>query len=216
MASYREQLQQAVERTDKWKLSCLSSALMGDWAHHPKEHGFTLQCDPESWAKASRAMPHPPEIRANACAPVHLGAVTQLMIEGLQWAPVITVGDVLIDAKPCFNVTRNGLRRYLREGPEATDSINFHVWLTFADLTIFDLTIIPWQLRQAGAPMDLSRPDGLALLGDPDELQPEYEHRPMLIGPEFLWATGSVYPVAKTVYARAEKAWAERGFVQRA
>lgn len=209
MTTYREQLKDSVELTEKWNLQCLGLLRMTDWVNHDEKHGFTLNSNPEYWAEFSRALPQHPEIRANACAPVHIFAQSQIMLMGNEWAPVLTIGDISVDGQSCFNVSRSTMRRYFRNGPEKNAQINIHVWLTFADLTIFDLTIIPWLLRQHNEPMDLNRPDGLAVLGDPDELKPQYEYRPMLIGPEFLWKTGTLEPETKKIHTATEIKWAQ-------
>lgn len=216
MSSYRQQLQEAVVRTEKWNLSCLSSRMMGEWAHHDESNGFTLNCDADYFTKFSRAVPVPPEVRATSCAPVHFGALIQMMAMAWEWPPVITIGDVLVGGSPCFNVNRNSLRQELRRGEKATGRVHIHVWLTFADLTILDLTLIPWVLRRQGDPIDMRAPHGLALLGDPDQLKPTFEHRPMLIGPGFLCRTGTLHAGAEHLYAQAEAAWAETRRASRA
>jgi hypothetical protein len=215
MGKYRETMKQALERTEKWELGSPSSALMARWVAHGEEHGFKLNSSHEWWAGFSRALPDPPELRANACGPMHLVALMELRKLGIEFAPLLTVGDVLIDGEPCFGVNRTTLRRCLRAGPGRDESIGLHVWLTFPDFTVVDFTIVSWTLRQRGEPMDLGRPDALMVLGDPDALAPGMEYRPLLVGPEFLWKTGVFQPGVEQHYAAVEREWIRRMIAER-
>ncbi len=210
MGKYREAMREALQRTRKWELESPSSKLMATWVAHGEEGGFKLNNSHEWWAGFSRAIPDPPEFRANACGPVHLVALMELRKFGVEHPPLLTVGDVLIDGEPCFGVNRTSLRRYLRAGAGTDESIDVHVWLTFPDLTVVDFTIVPWKLRQDDEPMDLGRPDALMVLGDPDAMAPRREYRPMLVGPEFLWRTGMFRPGVEQQYAAVERQWLSR------
>ncbi len=205
--TYRDRIKAAVDRTERWKLESLCSKRAREWAHH--DEPFTLNNNVEWWREFGRRLPVPAEQRALSCAPVHYIALVELLSGGMRWSPVLTIGEVLVKGKACFGVHRTSLRRELRKGPLADGCIRIHVWLTFADLTIYDLTLLPWLHRQRGEPMDLQREDAMCLIGDPDSMAPEYEYRPHLVGPEFLWRTGTLQPMTEPLFKQAQLAWAE-------
>lgn len=97
----------------------------------------------------------------------------------------------------------------LRKGPESTDTIDIHVWLTWPDLTIFDLTLLPAMLHEAGDALDLERPDGLALIGRSDELAPDRTYVPTLVGDAFLWRIGAINSFGQQRFERAQLSWIE-------
>lgn len=215
MGRYREALRSALERTHNWGLDDVSTKLMSLWVEHGEAHGIKVNSPPEFWSAFSRVIPEPPEFRANACGPIHLTPLVELRRLIPDTAPLLTIGDVHLDGEPCFAVTRQMLRSYLRAGPGTDASIDLHIWLTFPDLTVLDLTIIPWSLRQRDQPMDLGRPDALMVLGDPDAMAPGMEYRPMLVGPEFLWRTGVFRPGVEQAYAAVEREWIRRLIAER-
>lgn len=59
-------------------------------------------------------------------------------------APVaITIGNVVYDGKDVYQVSQSSLKRTINEGFQPDKSLELHVWLTFPNMTILDLTIVP-------------------------------------------------------------------------
>jgi len=54
----------------------------------------------------------------------------------------LSVGDVSMDGTPIFNASRTSLSEAMRNGISTVDAPAFHVWLTLADMTVIDLTLI--------------------------------------------------------------------------
>lgn len=60
----------------------------------------------------------------------------------------VTLGDVSINGKPVFNASRDSIREAVQNGVSADSPLDFHVWLTFGNLQILDLTVIPSLLNK--------------------------------------------------------------------
>ncbi|MCE8010808.1 hypothetical protein [Billgrantia desiderata] len=74
-------------------------------------------------------------------------------------APVaITVGDVKYKGEEIYQVSKSSVKRVMRKGFCRDESLNVHVWLTFSNMTVLDLTIVPTLLSK-----------GLASLRDFDD-----------------------------------------------
>lgn len=55
----------------------------------------------------------------------------------------ITVGSVEFKGKPLYPVSKSSIRRTLAEGFNPDRELDLHVWLTFPNMRVLDLTIIP-------------------------------------------------------------------------
>lgn len=165
---------------------------------------------PSSVTQYSRDLPFSPRARDAACAGVHLFALSRFYADGVPIPPVVTVGNVSVDGEPRYVVTRQGLRHLLRTGPEAKDIINVHMWLTFADFTILDLTLLSGLELESGEEPTTEREDGLAILGQPQELKPRLTYSPMLVGEEFAWRIGATHPEFKAQFKLTQNVWKQR------
>jgi len=59
-------------------------------------------------------------------------------------APVaITVGNVKYKGQEIYQVSRSSVKRIMAKGFCPDESLDVHVWLTFSNMTVLDLTIIP-------------------------------------------------------------------------
>lgn len=59
-------------------------------------------------------------------------------------APVaITVGNVRYKGREVYQVSRSSVKRIMAKGFCPDESLDVHVWLTFSNMTVLDLTIIP-------------------------------------------------------------------------
>lgn len=59
-------------------------------------------------------------------------------------APVyITIGTVEYKGQEVYSVSRSSVKKIISKGFRPEDSLDVHVWLTFSNMTVLDLTIIP-------------------------------------------------------------------------
>ncbi|MBE0503654.1 MAG: hypothetical protein IBX46_05925 [Desulfuromonadales bacterium] len=59
-------------------------------------------------------------------------------------APVaITVGNVKYKGKEVYQVSKSSVKRIMAKGFCPNESLEVHVWLTFSNMTVLDLTIVP-------------------------------------------------------------------------
>lgn len=59
-------------------------------------------------------------------------------------APVaITIGNVKYRGKEIYKVSRSSVKRVMAKGFCPNESLEVHVWLTFSNMTVLDLTIVP-------------------------------------------------------------------------
>ena len=205
MDAYKDSLTKAVGRTRSWGLETRGSTLTQFYLD--RDFGELAKPSTEVLVRLSREFAFPVEQRPGSCAPVHLMALAMFYEMGLPFPPVLTIGNVMVDGKPRYTVSRQGLRPHLREGTRAAGTIFVHMWLTWADSTILDLTILPALAREAGEPLDPGRPDGLALIGQPQELKPRFTYLPSLVGTAFVWAVGAVQGAAETHFKATEERW---------
>jgi len=204
-------MKEALKRTAAWGLECPASHYTGEALERaPSGQRIGKVFDfYRLFEEYSRNFPFPPEIRANACAEVHPMAAAHLMSLEFPHFPCLTIGDVFWSGDSCFRVEEARLRDFLDAGPSKEHGVAFHAWLTFPDLTIYDLSFVPWQCRQNREYMDRSDEGGLGLFGVSEDMvrRAKIEHRPFLIGPELLWRTTSSNPMTEANYRRAEATW---------
>ncbi|MGC8121552.1 hypothetical protein [Marinobacter sp. VGCF2001] len=60
----------------------------------------------------------------------------------------ITVGSVEFKGTPLYPVSKSSLRRTLAEGFDPNRELDLHVWLTFPNMRVLDLTIVPTLLEK--------------------------------------------------------------------
>lgn len=203
MDDYKAALRKALDRTQKWKLDTRNCVMLDQYLSADLDE----KASKEALVRFSRDFMFDVEQRAGQCAAVHLMALAVFYDMRMPAPPVMTVGDVLVDGVPRYKVTRQGLRRHIREGRGAGGIINAHMWLTFPDFTILDLTVLPAIAGEAAEALDLGRPDGLAVIGQPPELKPGLVYKPMLVGEGFIKATGTIQPFGEAMFAQSFEAW---------
>ncbi|EHA17520.1 hypothetical protein HAL1_01110, partial [Halomonas sp. HAL1] len=106
-------------------------------------------------------------------------------------APVaITVGNVKYKDREIYQVSRSSVKRIMAKGFCPDDSLDVHVWLTFSNMTVLDLTIIPTLLSK-----------GLASTSDFNDLRyviweeggdSDFEYIPVLQHNNFMYAVDKV------------------------
>ena len=96
----------------------------------------------------------------------------------------LTVGDVSFDGQKLFDVSRSTLKSAVAQGISTQDKPLFHVWLTLADMTIIDLTIINQlvSLNQIRTPAS----DDEWLNVWRAERKGRFDYHPMLVDDDFL------------------------------
>ncbi len=96
----------------------------------------------------------------------------------------LTVGDVSLDGQRLFNASRTTIGTAVEKGISTADEPTFHVWLTLADMTVIDLTLV----RQLAASGKLPEPaDADAWLTVwRQERKGRFDYHPILIDDDFL------------------------------
>ena len=96
----------------------------------------------------------------------------------------LTVGDVSFDGQKLFDSSRSSLELAVAQGISTQDKPLFHVWLTLADMTIVDLTIINQlvSLNQIRTPAS----DDEWLHVWRAERKGRFDYHPMLVDDDFL------------------------------
>ena len=96
----------------------------------------------------------------------------------------LTVGDVSFNGQKLFDVSHGTLESAVAQGISTKDKQRFHVWLTLADMTIVDLTIINQlvSLNQIRTPAS----DEEWLNVWRAERKGRFDYHPMLVDDDFL------------------------------
>lgn len=193
MSGYIQDLVAALKRTHEWNLACAGSEMLlrllpVDPTTLPVPQRELVQ----HW---SRELQMAPIERVGNCAATHYNTLMHIMPGGVPMLPVLTIGDVLVDGKPRYNVTRNSLRQLLRKG-RSRAVMPIHVWLTWPDMTVMDLTLLSSMAYHAGEDLDLAREDALVLYGADDLARHRLTYRPWLVGERVLHEVGALMPGA--------------------
>lgn len=109
----------------------------GPCVHIPPDAGFALHALP-TIGRAVNSYPYKYEDIRVQCAAIHL-----TLYDDPRWdAPcVLTVGDVEVDGKRAYDASYEGLDEELRGLHRNSTTISpCHVWLTFPDMHIVDVT----------------------------------------------------------------------------
>jgi len=110
---------------------------------------------------AQRYVERTPDPLANRCHTVSYSFRETFLMNplfgGVPHDPCITVGNVFHRGVSLFPTTRDSLRAMIEAGPQPGRDMATHVWITFPDMTVFDLTLLP-TLRRRG---DHDGPDDL-------------------------------------------------------
>lgn len=98
----------------------------------------------------------------------------------------LTVGDVSLDGKRLFNASRETISTAVDQGISTIDTPKFHVWLTLADMTVIDLTIVRQLVASGAIPEPSSEQDASWLTVWREERKGRFDYHPILIDDDFL------------------------------
>lgn len=96
----------------------------------------------------------------------------------------LTIGDVSFDGKPLFNATQATLQSCVSDGISTGDRQRFHVWLTLADMTVIDLSIVAYLVEHQLLSEPVRSEDWLNVWRA--ERQGRFDYHPLLIDDAFL------------------------------
>ncbi len=98
----------------------------------------------------------------------------------------LTVGDVSVDGHRLYNTTQETISAAVTTGISTVDTPKFHVWLTLADMTVIDLTLV----RQLATMGRISEPQSIEperwLTVWREERKGNLDYHPILIDDDFL------------------------------
>ena len=102
----------------------------------------------------------------------------------------VTIGDISWNGRSVYGTTRDSIKESLSPQPSnAPSRQKFHVWLTFGNLQILDLTVVPSLLRQ-----EIAKPtefkDKLLISTKPRRTS-KLRYTPLLVHNDFLSLVGS-------------------------
>ena len=130
------------------------------------------------------------------CGAVHFFAAYAIGAERKVDVPYVTIGDVLVKGNPRYGASYQKLKQDVRQGPSRTGKIDCHVWLTFPDMVILDLSLGVGLGYDQEADLDESKKDSYVIWGSPKELAERsgFDYRPYLVGYFFLFQSGMIEP----------------------
>lgn len=96
----------------------------------------------------------------------------------------LTVGDVSYKSQKLFNVSRDTMKSAVANGISTQDKQLFHVWLTLADMTVIDLTIVNQLLTRNL--MQQTDVDVQRLSVWRPERKGDFDYHPVLVDDDFL------------------------------
>lgn len=96
----------------------------------------------------------------------------------------LTVGDVSFKGKKLFDASRQTMKSVVANGISTKDKQLFHVWLTLADMSVVDLTIIN-QLTIKGLLQESDSNNQLLNVWR-SERKGDFEYHPLLVDDDFL------------------------------
>lgn len=144
-----------------------------------------LKCAAEDYLNKQGSL----SMLANSCHGLshafHLiwGSLTKNNFEvGSTFPLSVTIGNVFYKNENIYNLSKSSLKRILNEGKHTEKSLDVHVWLTWDDMTVLDLSIISTLIRRE----KLDRPDdgSLALIWTEDD-PGDYWFEPILVDNDF-------------------------------
>ncbi|MFA5762949.1 MAG: hypothetical protein WC931_05175 [Bacilli bacterium] len=130
------------------------------------------------------------------CGAVHFCAIQQIYSTREIDMPYVTIGDVLVRGKPRYGASYQKLKQAKRHGLGKNENIDCHVWLTFPDMTIFDLTLGVGLAYEREKVLVDEQKDCCVIWGKPEELLKKngLDYRPYLVGHLFLFQSGMLEP----------------------
>ncbi|MDZ4202855.1 MAG: hypothetical protein U1C96_12010 [Gallionella sp.] len=94
----------------------------------------------------------------------------------------VTIGNVFYRDENIYNLSKSSLKRILNEGKRLDTSLNVHVWLTWDDMTVVDLSIVSTLVGRGK--LAQSEVDSLALIWT-EEAPGDYRFEPILVDNDF-------------------------------
>lgn len=87
---------------------------------------------------------------ANQCHNVSQQFFNNWMSQELgEIAPIsITIGNISFDNEEIYTVSKSSIKKTINEGFNPNKSLDLHVWLTFQNMKVLDLTIVPTLIRK--------------------------------------------------------------------
>jgi hypothetical protein len=96
----------------------------------------------------------------------------------------ITIGDIMFNGKPVFGATKDTIRDDIARGSDTDAPLNLHVWLTFGNMQIMDLTAVPSLLsKQIARHADFR---GQTLISTKPRKTSKLQYKPILVYNDFL------------------------------
>ena len=96
----------------------------------------------------------------------------------------ITIGNVFYKDKNIYNLSKSKLKCIINEGPSLEKSLDVHVWITFENMTVFDLTIMP-TLFHRGLISEEELKNNPVLIWRED-IESDFNYTPLLVDNEFM------------------------------
>ena len=123
------------------------------------------------------------EAIANKCHSLSSGFLaTWQQVDTGDFPLTITIGNVFYKGENIFNLSKSSLKRTLNEGVVTDKALNAHVWLTWDDTTVVDLSIISTLIRREKLVPSNGMP--LALIWS-DHEPGDYWFEPLLVDNNF-------------------------------
>jgi len=124
-----------------------------------------------------------PEVIANRCHSLSNGFLaTWRRVDDGAYPLAITIGNVFYKGENIFNLSKSSLKSTLNEGIATDKPLNAHVWLTWDDTTVVDLSIISTLIRREKITPSKGMP--LALIWSDNE-PGDYWFEPLLVDNNF-------------------------------
>ncbi|MEI4931117.1 hypothetical protein [Aeromonas caviae] len=105
---------------------------------------------------AQRFIENSPQSLENLCH-----SVSQQFYENWMSQPIgdvvpvaITVGNVKFRNREIYKVSKSSIKKTIARGFCPDESLELHVWLTFSNMTVLDLTIVPTLIYKGLASLD--------------------------------------------------------------
>ncbi|MGR5235247.1 hypothetical protein [Vibrio rotiferianus] len=91
----------------------------------------------------------------------------------------LTIGNVYYKGSNVYETSKAKIKQMVKLGPQLSETLDLHVWLTLDDMTIYDLSIIP-TLRAKGYIKGKRESSPEVLVLRPGE-ESDYEYRRLLV-----------------------------------
>ena len=96
----------------------------------------------------------------------------------------VTVGNIFYKGESIYNLSKSKLKNIINQGHQLEESLDVHVWTTFEDMTVFDLTIIPTLVHRGILPKSALEKNPVLVWHD--EMKSDFSYQPLLVDNEFM------------------------------